>query len=192
MVETDRYPHVEVRSRAALRAWLAAHHAQQDGVWLVTFRKHMGASYVSRDEVLDELLCFGWIDGVARKLDDDRTMQLVTPRRTHAWTASYRTRALRLEAEGLLAEPGLHAIALAKASGGWDAYPDVDALLVPADLAAALKNSAAAALWFESAAPSYRRNVLRWIAKAQRPETRAKRIGVVADTAARQQRIRNL
>ncbi|MCU0625046.1 MAG: YdeI/OmpD-associated family protein [Gemmatimonadaceae bacterium] len=192
MVDTDRYPKIEVRSRDALRAWLAAHHAQPEGVWLVTYRKHTGASYVSKDAVLDELLAFGWIDGVARKVDDDRTMQLITPRRTHAWTASYRTRALRLETEGRLAEPGRHAIALAKASGGWDAYPEVDALEIPADLGAALDGVRGARVWFEAAAPSYRRNVLRWIAKAQRPPTRASRIATVAETAGRGERIRNL
>lgn len=192
MVDSDRYPKVEVRSRAALRAWLAEHHAQPEGVWLVTYRKHTGDAYISKDEVLDELLAFGWIDGVARKVDDDRTMQLITPRRTHAWTASYRARAVRLEAEGRLAEPGLRAIALAKASGGWDAYPDVDALEIPADLGAALDSVRGARAWFEGAAPSYRSNVLRWIAKAQRPPTRASRIATVAATAGRGERIRNL
>lgn len=192
MMDTNRYPQVEVRSRNALRTWLDTHHAQPESVWLVTFRKHAGASYVSRDDVLDELLCFGWVDGVRRKLDDDRTMQLISPRRTHAWTASYRARAERLASEGRLAEPGLQAIALAKASGGWDVHPEVDALVVPDDLASALKAVRGARAWFDQAAPSYRRNVLRWIMKAQRPETRAKRIATVAEAAGRGERIRNL
>lgn len=191
-VAENRYEKIEVRSRAALRTWLAEHHAQREGVWLVTYRKHTGATYVSRDEVLDELLAFGWIDGVASKVDDDRTMQLISPRRTHAWTESYRRRAERLASEGTLAEPGRRAIALAKASGGWNAYPDVDALLIPVDLATALDVVTGARHWFEAAAPSYRRNVLRWIAKAQRPPTRAKRIATVAETAGRGERIRNL
>jgi uncharacterized protein YdeI (YjbR/CyaY-like superfamily) len=192
MIADDRFERVEVRSADALRAWLTAHHGRAEGVWLVTHRKHTGDSYVSRDAVLDELLAFGWIDGVARKVDDDRTMQLITPRRTQEWTASYRARALRLEAEGRLAEPGRRAIALARAAGGWDAYPDVDALEIPADLGTALDGRPTARRWFEAAAPSYRRNVLRWIAKAQRPETRAARIAQVAETAARAERIRNL
>jgi uncharacterized protein YdeI (YjbR/CyaY-like superfamily) len=192
MIADDRFERVEVRSADELRAWLDAHHARPEGVWLVTYRKHAGDAYMSRDAVLDELLCFGWIDGVARKVDDDRTMQLISPRRTHAWTQSYRTRALRLEAEGRLAEPGRQAIALARASGGWDAYPEVDALEVPADLGAALDATPAARRWFDAAAPSYRRNVLRWIVKAQRPETRAARVARTVETAGRGERIRNL
>jgi uncharacterized protein YdeI (YjbR/CyaY-like superfamily) len=191
VIDTDRFEQVEVRSADALRAWLAANHARAEGVWLVTHRKHTGDAYVSRDAVLDELLCFGWIDGVRRRLDADRTMQLVTPRRTHAWTLSYRTRALRLEGEGRLAEPGRRAIALARAAGGWGAHPDVDALEIPPDLGVALDARATARRWFEGAAPPYRRNVIRWIAKAQRPATRAARVARVADTAARGERIPN-
>jgi uncharacterized protein YdeI (YjbR/CyaY-like superfamily) len=192
VIETDRFPKLEVRSADALRSWLENHHAESDGVWLVTYRAHVRASYVSREAVLDELLCFGWVDGIRRKLDDDRTMQLITPRRTHEWTASYRQRVARLEAEGRLAEPGREAIAVAKASGGWVALPDVDALLIPEDLAAALVDTTGAHAWFDNSAPSYRRNVLRWIAKAQRPETRATRIATVAATAGRGEKIRNM
>lgn len=192
MVDSNRYPHLEVRSADELRTWLDAHHGRTEGVWLVTWKKHTGASHVSRDAVLDELLCYGWIDGVIRKVDEDRSMQLVTPRRTDAWTATYRTRALRLQTEGRLAEPGILAIARAKASGGWEALPDVDALVVPTDLGEALDAMAGAKQWFDTSAPSYRRNVLRWIAKAQRPETRANRIATVAETAARGEKIRNL
>jgi uncharacterized protein YdeI (YjbR/CyaY-like superfamily) len=188
----DGYTRVEVRSRGELRAWLEVNHIRTDGVWLVTWKRHMGATYVSRDDVLDELLCYGWIDGVRRKVDDDRTMQLVTPRRTDEWTASYRRRALRLEAEGRLAGPGLRAMARAKAAGTWDGKPDVDALEAPPDLVEALGVTTDARQWFDGAAPSYRRNVLRWIAKARHPETRARRIAGVVETARRGERIKNL
>jgi uncharacterized protein YdeI (YjbR/CyaY-like superfamily) len=77
----------EVCTRDEWRAWLVVHHAQDAGVWLVTYRKHTGAEYITRDVVLDELMCFGWIEGVARKLDDDRKMQLIPRRRTDSWTA---------------------------------------------------------------------------------------------------------
>lgn len=98
----------------------------------------------------------------------------------------------RLESEGRLAGPGLRAIALAKASGGWEAHPDVDALVLPPDLVRALDATTPARRWFDASAPSYRRNVLRWIAKAQRPETRAKRIATVVETAGRGEKMRNL
>jgi uncharacterized protein YdeI (YjbR/CyaY-like superfamily) len=107
---------------------------------------------------------------VARNLDADRTMQLITPRRTHAWTASGRARAERRETEGRLADPGRRAIALAKAAGGWEAHRDGDALAIPADLGAAIATTGARS-WFHGAAPSHPRTVLRWLVKAQRPDT---------------------
>lgn len=117
MTDSDRFPHMEVRSAAELREWLSAHHTRAESVWLVTYLKHTGTRYTAREEVLDELLCFGWIDGERRKVDDERTMQLISPRRTHAWTQSYRTRAQRLALEGRLAEPGLRAIEIAQSTG---------------------------------------------------------------------------
>jgi uncharacterized protein YdeI (YjbR/CyaY-like superfamily) len=188
MIETDRFACVEVASAAELRAWLAAHHAQPDSVWLVTWRKHVAGRHVSTGAVLDELLAFGWIDGIRRKLDGDRTMQLISPRRTQRWAKSYRDRAARLEAEGRMADPGRAAVAAAKAAGLWDTLPDVEALEVPGDLAAALA-AAGAADRFEASAPSYRRNVLRWIALAKRPATRAARIARTVDFARRGERM---
>ena len=83
MIETERFAKLEVSSALALRSWLEAHHAQPTSVWLVTFKKHTGTAYVSSAEVLDELLCFGWVDGLRRALDADRTMQLISPRQAN-------------------------------------------------------------------------------------------------------------
>ena len=179
----DHYPRVEIRSVAELRAWLAAHHAASDGVWLVTWPARPGAPYVSRWDVLDELLCVGWIDGARRAIGGGRTMQLVTPRRTDAWTATYRARVARLEAEGRMRDAGRAAIARARAAGTWLGDLDVDALVVPADLRAALDAHEPAAAWFDATAPSYRRNVLRWIAKAKGDDTRAARVARTVDCA---------
>ncbi|MEO1477440.1 MAG: hypothetical protein AAFV01_02565 [Bacteroidota bacterium] len=67
----DSADRVEVTSRAAWRAWLAANHEQPDGIWLVTFKKHTGERYVDYDSIVEEALCFGWIDSLPRKLDAD-------------------------------------------------------------------------------------------------------------------------
>jgi uncharacterized protein YdeI (YjbR/CyaY-like superfamily) len=182
VVAADRFEQVECRTATALRRWLSRHHARHEGVWVVTWRKRPGAPYVSRWDVLDELLCFGWIDGPRRARPDGKTMQLCTPRRHDVWTATYRTRAERLIAEGRMAAPGAAAIARAKAAGTWRGLPTVDALAVPADLRRAL-SAAGGTRWFGAAAPSYRRNVLRWIAKAVKPETRAKRVAETARLA---------
>jgi len=81
MVKTENFDKVEIQSAGELRKWLVEHHRQESAVWLVTYKKHVSDKYVSVSEVLDELLCFGWMDGVRRKLDANRTMQLIAPRR---------------------------------------------------------------------------------------------------------------
>jgi uncharacterized protein YdeI (YjbR/CyaY-like superfamily) len=191
-IPTERFERVQVGSRDELRAWLAANHHRQGGVWLVTGKKAAGAVFLDRWAVLDELLCFGWIDGIRRKLDDLRTMQLITPRRQQAWAQSYKARVARLEAEGRLAEPGRAAIQQSKAAGLWDTTAAVDALLVPADLLEALRAVGDAEGWFARAAPSYRRNLLRWLGAAKGSDTRRKRIDRIVAASAAGRRLANM
>ena len=122
------------------------------------------------------------------KLDHDRTMQLISPRNQQAWAQTYKDRAARLVAEGRMRDAGAEAIARSKASGKWNAMASVDALEEPSELIAALE-SRDAMDWWQSAAPSYRRNVLRWIASAKRQSTRTKRIDAVADRAGRGEKV---
>ena len=189
MIPTEGFAQVEVRSAAELRAWLLAHHGQAESVWLVTWKKAPGAPYVSVQEVLDELIAFGWTDGLRRKRDDGRTMQLISPRRQQAWAASYKQRAERLEAEGRMHPAGRAAIAAAKAAGRWDETAKVDALMVPDDLSDALKAHPVAEAFFLCAAPSYRRNVLRWLHGAKRTETRIARIKQIVDASGRREKL---
>ncbi len=181
----DDLERIEADSTAALDAWLAAHHAQPASVWLVTWKKG-DARYLGREEVLDALIAWGWIDGRRKVLDEARTMQLISPRQQQAWAQSYKDRVVRLEAEGRMQDPGRAAVAAGKASGLWDFFADVDALIVPEDLAAAL--GSARATWDELA-PSYRRNVLRWVKLAKTDATRAKRIAQAATATGRGERV---
>jgi uncharacterized protein YdeI (YjbR/CyaY-like superfamily) len=192
MIATDSFEKVAVTSQDALHAWLEENHTQTTSVWLVTFKKHKGDHYLSTDQVLDALLCFGWIDGARRKLDDDRTMQLIAPRKNQAWAKTYKDRAARLIAEGTMHQSGLNAIATSKALGLWDATLDVDALVVPDDLACALDGLSGAGDYFHAAPPSYRRNVLRWIFNAKTEVTRQKRITQLATLSGRRERIPQL
>ncbi len=174
-IDTDRFAKVEVASTDALTNWLARNHGQTDSVWLVTYKKHCGDRYVSRDQVLDALIAFGWIDGIRRKLDENRTMQLISPRKQQAWAKTYKDRAARLISENRMHPAGLAAIERAKTSGLWAVAADVDALVVPEDLLAALESSPQAARSFATAPPSYRRNLLRWFNSARTEATRQKR-----------------
>lgn len=188
MDKADGIARVEITSTQNLWDWLAEHHGQNESVWLVTWKKAEGAPYVGREAVLDALVAWGWSDGTRRKLDSARTQQLISPRQQQVWAETYQRRAARLEEEGLMKPPGLAKIAEAKAAGLWQAWADVDALEVPTDLAVAL-SSAEAKAWFAGAAPSYRRNVLRFLRSAKRPETRAERIALIADHAARGEKL---
>jgi uncharacterized protein YdeI (YjbR/CyaY-like superfamily) len=188
MIADDRFEHVEVDSPAVLWLWLETHHAQADSVWLVTWKKRVPAKHVSRETVLDALIAFSWVDGLMRRIDDDRVKQLIAPRQQQRWAQTYKDRAARLVASGRMQPAGLAAIDRAKAAGLWDAMVDVDALTVPPDLADALGRCAARAHW-DALPPSYRRNVLRWLALARTAGTRSKRIEALADSTLAKRRL---
>lgn len=189
MTKTDNFDKVEVASAAELRTWLEANHEQDASVWLVTYKKHIADRYVSTEEILDEVLCFGWIDGIRRKLDDDRTMQLIAPRKAQHWAKSYKDRVAKLEKQGRMHPAGLKAIEESKRNGLWNFMDDVDALIIPEDFAEALTTHHPGLENFEASAPSYRRNVLRWIKLAKTDTTRAKRIQKAAEFAAKDEKL---
>ena len=183
MIPSNDFEHVEVASATELRDWLEAHHKQHQGVWLVRYKKHVIQKYVSAQQVLDELLCFGWIDGPARKVDEDRTKQFVSPRRTYHWARSYKERAERLTLEGRMRPAGLAAIEDSKRRDLWDVLDDVDDLILPDDLVRALASHGSATEHFAAFQESAKRFALRWIKLARSPEARARRIGKTASLA---------
>lgn len=180
MIKTENFQKVEIKSSSQLRDWLLENHTQKEGIWLVTFKKSEKEKYVSRNDVLDELLCFGWIDGIRRKLDSIRTMQLITPRRTLHWAKSYKERAAKLIEEGKMHESGLASIQAGKESGLWNFMYDVDNLIIPKDLQDALRQKEGAAEFFDTINDSSKRFVLRWIKLAKIAKTRENRIQKIA------------
>lgn len=176
MIKTENFGKVEITSQDQLRSWLLNNHKQSDSVWLVTYKKSELEKYVSRSEVLDELLCFGWIDGIRRKLDDKRTMQLISPRKAEHWARTYKERAAKLIAKDKMHKSGLKSIELSKANGLWDFMDDVDNLIIPKDLATELAILDGAFEFFDSINDSSKRFVLRWIKLAKTKKTRDSRI----------------
>ncbi len=189
MIETDRFEKVTVASADELYAWLTAHHGQHASIWLVTWKKAVPEKYITNDTVLDALIAFGWIDGIKRKIDDAQVMHLISPRRVQHWAQSYKDRAALLIAEGRMQPAGMAAIERSKAAGLWSAMADVDALIVPGDLAEALASRFPASANFNAFAASYRRNVLRWIKLAKTAPTRAARIMRTVETSARNEKL---
>jgi len=175
-------PLVTVRNRADLRDWLAANHATSGTVWLATFKRHH-PDYLAWESLVEELLCWGWIDSLPRTVDADRTAHLIAPRNPgSAWSAVNKAHAERAIASGVMTPAGQARILAAKANGMWDFLNDVEALLDPPDLTAALQGRAAE-VW--AAHPrSVRRGTLEWIKMAKTPATRATRIADVASSAA--------
>lgn len=181
-------PKIEITSVEELRQWFAANHDQQESIWLVTYKKNVPDKYVSVQAVLDEVLCFGWMDGRRMKLDDERTMQLLSPRKTEYWSKTYKDRVAKLTAAGRMHATGLRGVEVAKQSGLWDFMNDVDALIKPGDLVEALENNPPALTNYEAFPDSAKRDILRWIKLAKKPETRAKRILKTATLAAQNKR----
>lgn len=180
MIKTEHFEKVEVQSPEELRQWLLKNYTQKESVWLVTYKKSEAGKYVSREEVLDELLCFGWIDGIRRKLDETRTMQLIAPRKVQHWAKTYKDRAQKLMDEKRMHEAGLQSIQAGKESGLWNFMDDVDNLVIPDDLNAALQKLDGARDFFDQINDSSKRFVLRWIKLAKTEKTRKNRIQRIA------------
>lgn len=186
---TSEGERVQVESRKAWRAWLTANHTRSAGVWLVTFKKHTGNKYLSTDDIVEEALCFGWIDSLPRKLDEDRTMLWLAPRQPGSgWSKLNKERVERMIAAGLMTPAGLEKIEAARQDGSWNALDAIEALEIPPDLGAALDAYPAAREYFEAFPRSAKRGILEWIANAKRPDTRARRIAETARLAQENQR----
>ena len=169
---------VEVRSREELRAWLRDNHASAGTCWLVVYKKHSD-HYLPWGEVVSELLCWGWIDSVTRKVDADRTSVRISPRSpSSAWSAVNKAKVEEARAAGLMTPAGEAAIEVAVSSGMWTFLDDVERLEVPEDLASALDGDRRA-VW-DAYPRSVKRGTLEWIKTARSGVTRARRIAEVS------------
>jgi uncharacterized protein YdeI (YjbR/CyaY-like superfamily) len=163
---------LDVGTRKQWRQWLAKHHAASPGVWLVRHKQHAGVKSMAYEDLVREALCFGWVDSLVKRLDDDRYAIKVTPRKpTSKWSDINRKRWKELEAAGLLTAPGL---AAAPTGNSYAPHPPIPQL--PAYVAKAFKTNPKAWEYFQALAPTYRRDFVVWIHTAKRPETREKRI----------------
>jgi uncharacterized protein YdeI (YjbR/CyaY-like superfamily) len=176
-VAPDGRPLVHPKSRRAWRAWLERNHATSDGVWLATFRTATGKPRVGYPEAVEEALCFGWIDSKHKRLDEERSILWMSPRSPASGLSKVnKERVARLEAAGLMAEPGSRAVEAARRSGAWSKLDSAESLEVPDDLAEAFRRNAAARVNYDAFPPSSKKVILFWIASAKRAETRARRI----------------
>jgi uncharacterized protein YdeI (YjbR/CyaY-like superfamily) len=164
-------------SRAEWRSWLDAHPDRTEGIWVVFRKPTSSLEGPMYQDMVEEALCFGWIDSLTRRVDDDRTIQWYSPRRKGGvWARSNKDRIERLVAQGLMTERGQTVIDAAQADGSWSQYDDAEAMVIHPDLAVALASEPAARDAYETQSDSQKKQDLWWIYSAKRPETRANRI----------------
>jgi uncharacterized protein YdeI (YjbR/CyaY-like superfamily) len=163
---------LQARSRRQWRAWLAKHHRSSPGVWLVFYKAHTRAKAIQYEDTVREALCFGWIDSLIKRLDDDRYALKVTPRQPASkWSDTNRKRWAELKAAGRLTAAGLAAAPTNNTYAPRPVIPDL-----PVYIATALKANPKAWEFFQALAPTYRRDFVVWIHTAKRADTRERRI----------------
>jgi uncharacterized protein YdeI (YjbR/CyaY-like superfamily) len=180
----DRAPHVELNDRDAWRRWLECNHATATGVWLVGLRRSTGRRGLDYSAAVEEALSFGWIDGQAARVDEQRSKQYFAPRRARSpWSKLNKERLHRMLQAGRVAPAGMAVVERARSDGSWSILDPVDRLEMPPDLATAIDASPPARHNWEAFPPSARQALLAWIVLARRDETRARRIEQTAAAA---------
>jgi uncharacterized protein YdeI (YjbR/CyaY-like superfamily) len=163
---------LDIRDPRKWRAWLAKHHTTSPGIWLVFHKRHTNVKSLPYEDAVREALCFGWIDSLVKRLDEDRFALKVTPRKPASkWSDINRRRWAELRAAGLLTPAG---VAAAPTENTYAPKPSIPEL--PTYIANALKTNPKAWKFFRELARTYRRNFVVWIHMAKRLETREKRL----------------
>jgi len=182
-MELDDALHFE--TRAKWRRWLEKNHNKKDELWLLRYKAHSDVPCISLAEAVEEALCFGWIDGKLKRVDDERYILRFTPRKKRSvWSLINKDRAERLIAEGLMTGAGMEKIKEAKANGMWDkAYTSLKKESLPKDLRNALKEDGLAWNNFQAFPTSAQNNYIGWVKNAKRDETRERRILIVVERA---------
>jgi len=190
MKSTD-LPSLPFASKKKWADWLAKQHDKSAGVWLKIAKKDSEIPSVTYDEALDVALCYGWIDGQKKGLDDKYWLQKFTPRGPKSiWSKINTEKAERLIARGEMKPAGLKVIELAKQDGRWDAaYASQKNISVPEDFQAALDNNKKALAFFATLNSVNRYAILFRIQTAKKPETRAKRIQQFVEMLERNEKI---
>ena len=175
------YKTTHPKTRGQWRKWLEKNHSTAPGIWMIYYKKETGKRKFDMAEAVEEALCFGWIDSVAQKLDDERSMQKFTPRKPKSvWSKINKQRIEKLIEQELMTPAGLATIERAKKNGSWDTLNSSDLHTdnnsMPDDLEKALSKNKKALANFLTFPPSYRKRFLFWIDSAKTPLTKAVRI----------------
>ncbi len=172
-----------VKTREEWRKWLEKNHSAVQGIWLVYYKKISGKPRIPYNDAVEEALCFGWIDGKIRRINEEYYVQWFTPRRQGSrWSKLNIGRAQKMIKEGLMKPSGLAAFESIKRNPQLisDIKPEQD-IVIPVDLMEALRKNEAASINFKNFPPSSRKLYLLWLDAAKRPETRSTRIAKIVE-----------
>lgn len=166
-----------------LADWLRSHHDSETELWVKIFKKQSGVMSVTWDDVVIESLCWGWIDGIKKSLDDQAYLQRITPRKARSvWSKRNRNHVERLIAEGRMEEVGLAHVRAAQADGRWEAAYSVSEMEVPEDFIKALDDNPEAKAFFSTLTKSSRYVIAHGLTSAKRAETRKRRFSKFMDS----------
>jgi uncharacterized protein YdeI (YjbR/CyaY-like superfamily) len=179
------------KTQADWRRWLAENHEKEVSVWLIIYKKDASADSLPHANAVDEALCYGWIDSLTVKRDEESRYQFFSKRKPKSnWSAINKNKALNMIEQGLMSPAGLQTIEIAKANGMWDALNDVENLIVPDDLKKEFDTNEIAFDHWEKFPRSSKKAILKWISEAKRPETRVARINETVKLAGENVRVK--
>lgn len=168
------------------REWLKINHKTERSVWVICYKKDSDKPSLAWSDLVDEALCFGWIDSTRRAIDDEKFKQYFSKRKPNGtWSKINKEKVELLIADGRMTEAGLELIRIAKENGSWNILDDVEALIVPEDLKTAFEGNNEAKEFYEDLSKSLKKQILSWLVFAKREETRKKRIDEIIDATSK-------
>ena len=180
---------IYVATRAEWRQWLEENHRSTQSVWLICNTRKSEKPTIHWSELVDEALCFGWIDSTRKSIDETKFTQLFSQRKPNStWSKINKEKIQRLIANGQMRQAGLEVINTAKKNGTWTLLDTVEELIIPEDLETAFQKHQGSKDYFLTLSKSVKKMMLQWLVLAKRPETRQKRIDEIAELAGKNKR----
>ena len=188
-LEADPKKTLTFASSNDLDVWLKKNHTSESELWVKIFKKGSGIPSVTWNDVVIEILCWGWIDGIKKSIDDQAYLQRITPRKAKsAWSKRNRDNVERLISEGRMQEPGLVHVRAAKADGRWENAYSVSEMEVPDDFLAALESKPQAKEFYQTLTKSNRYVIALGLTSAKKAETRQRRFDKYMDMLVREEK----
>jgi len=169
-------------TRKALRKWLGKNYEQADGIWAIFYKKSTGLSDLSWEALVEECLCFGWIDSLPGKVDEQKTKVYISPRKINSgWSRRNKLLLVELENRGLLEQPGIEVIERAKANGSWERFDLAESLTIPQELKKYFKTDLSFKKAWSELTQAKQRQFLQQIYDSKTAVTKDKRINTIRD-----------